>query len=207
MRRLLKRYLAFLPRPSQLAFGTGGASAEQLAAAEARLGLPVPWEVWELYRYNDGQAPGTGVFFADDARLLCLDELQLEDERFIAAALPLSTAAPVGWPAAVQLAPPAGGGGDGFSEPRSAPGLFAAPHAGEDPEEQEQQQQLLMREVLQAMSWTRTEAPRLLRFAQNRGSSTRFAICTASARVFKVRGVSAYLVGLSLSAFLERLLA
>jgi hypothetical protein len=72
-RRLLRARLArvtgFLPRRAAAAFERG-ASLTDLRAAEARLGVPLPVELWELLRHRDGQAPGRGVAIADDARLL-----------------------------------------------------------------------------------------------------------------------------------------
>lgn len=54
LRRLLSLYIAFLGRPSQMALQRGATPAE-LSAAEARLGLPLPWELWELYRWASGR--------------------------------------------------------------------------------------------------------------------------------------------------------
>ena len=43
---------------------------DELRQAETRLGLPLPWELWELLRHCNGQAPASGVVFVDDVRLL-----------------------------------------------------------------------------------------------------------------------------------------
>jgi len=77
IRYFFHKYVAFLPRAGQLAFNPG-ASLPELDQAEHRLGARMPWELWELYRYRNGQAPASGVFWTDDTRLLCLSELQLE---------------------------------------------------------------------------------------------------------------------------------
>ncbi|KXZ52735.1 hypothetical protein GPECTOR_8g128 [Gonium pectorale] len=77
VRRFLKLYIPFLSRPSSMAL-LPGSSPAALAAAESRLGCPLPPELWELYRYRGGQAGGAFVTFADDMRLLALDELALE---------------------------------------------------------------------------------------------------------------------------------
>eukprot|EP00877_Chromochloris_zofingiensis_P001491 jgi/Chrzof1/11342/Cz05g33030.t1 len=70
----MRKYTPFLTRASMMAINPG-VDAGELTAAEVRLGLRLPWELWELYRYRNGQAPGMGVSFVDDARLLMLPEL------------------------------------------------------------------------------------------------------------------------------------
>ncbi|GBF92897.1 hypothetical protein Rsub_05733 [Raphidocelis subcapitata] len=78
LRARLARVLEFLPRRAAAAFQRGAAPAE-LRAAEARLGVSLPAELWELLRHRDGQAPGPGVAIADDARLLSARELYVEE--------------------------------------------------------------------------------------------------------------------------------
>ncbi|GLI58634.1 hypothetical protein VaNZ11_000370 [Volvox africanus] len=77
VRRFVRLYSAFLSRPSKMAL-MPGAEAAALSACEQRLSVELPWELWELYRFRNGQAPGTLVTFADDMRLLGLHELVLE---------------------------------------------------------------------------------------------------------------------------------
>ncbi|KAF5840346.1 hypothetical protein DUNSADRAFT_17042 [Dunaliella salina] len=77
IRNFFLKYVAFLPRTGQLAFNPG-ASLPELDQTEHKLGVRMPWELWELYRYRNGQSPASGVFWTDDTRLLCLSELQLE---------------------------------------------------------------------------------------------------------------------------------
>lgn len=50
--------------------GATGADPGALSAWEQRMGVQLPSELWELYRYRNGQAPGAFVTFADDMRLL-----------------------------------------------------------------------------------------------------------------------------------------
>ena len=48
-----------------------GASPAELKRIEDSLGMRLPWELWELYRFRAGQqATGPRVAFVDDARLL-----------------------------------------------------------------------------------------------------------------------------------------
>ncbi|GLC43070.1 hypothetical protein PLESTM_001427500 [Pleodorina starrii] len=79
VRRFFRLYSAFLSRPSSMAL-MPGAEPAALSASEQRLGVSLPAELWELYRHRSGQAPGGGPFvtFADDMRLLGLDEVVLE---------------------------------------------------------------------------------------------------------------------------------
>ncbi|PNG99769.1 hypothetical protein TSOC_014447, partial [Tetrabaena socialis] len=77
VRRYLKLYIPFLSRPSSMAL-MPGASAQEIAARERQLGIDLPSELWELYRFRNGQAPGPFITFADDMRLLGLGELALE---------------------------------------------------------------------------------------------------------------------------------
>ncbi|KAL6754897.1 hypothetical protein V8C86DRAFT_2687540 [Haematococcus lacustris] len=76
VRRFMKLYIPFLSRSSQMAMNPGAGIAA-LAAAEARLGHALPWELWELYRFRDGQAHASGVTFCDDMRMLALEELEV----------------------------------------------------------------------------------------------------------------------------------
>lgn len=42
-------------------------------------------QLWELYRFRDGQGPGPGVTFIDDVRLLCeMEGDGLQEQGFIA---------------------------------------------------------------------------------------------------------------------------
>ncbi|KAG2498981.1 hypothetical protein HYH03_003168 [Edaphochlamys debaryana] len=75
VRRFMKLYIPFLSRASSMAL-LPGALPEELAACERRLRVALPWELWELYRFRSGQAPG-GLWEVD-MRLLGLDEVTLE---------------------------------------------------------------------------------------------------------------------------------
>jgi cell wall assembly regulator SMI1 len=48
----------------------------ELTAAEARLGVVLPWQLWELYRFHNGQEKTRGAVFVDGARLLGEDRRQ-----------------------------------------------------------------------------------------------------------------------------------
>eukprot|EP00775_Hariotina_reticulata_P003759 gene3759-4018_t len=70
LRMLMRKYIPFLDVYSRVAMQQG-ASPLQLEQVEVRLGVKLPWELWELYRFRAGQVPGSSVAFADGCRLLC----------------------------------------------------------------------------------------------------------------------------------------
>ncbi|WIA09553.1 hypothetical protein OEZ86_012118 [Tetradesmus obliquus] len=76
LRTLMRKYMPFLNIHSRLAFEPG-ASIAQLAAVEDRLGMRLPWELWEVLRFRAGQAAGGHVSFVDSCRLLGLNELHV----------------------------------------------------------------------------------------------------------------------------------
>lgn len=97
LRSWLRRMHTFLDPASAAALRRAGASVARLQAAEARLGHRLPWELFELLRWADGQervAAGRAAQALNGARLLGLSEVVTEAEGLAAA-------------------PPAGGGGVG----------------------------------------------------------------------------------------------
>ncbi len=70
----MKRLLLHLDVVSAQAFRPP-ASLEELQAAEKTLHVELPWELWEVYRFRNGQEAEAGVQFANGARLLTLQEM------------------------------------------------------------------------------------------------------------------------------------
>ncbi|KAK9823464.1 hypothetical protein WJX72_002922 [[Myrmecia] bisecta] len=73
VRTLMKRLRDFLPIDASSCFRPG-LPAETLLLVESRLHCELPWEIWELYRYKDGQENRVEATFAYDGRLLALQE-------------------------------------------------------------------------------------------------------------------------------------
>ena len=67
-RSAYKRLMPFLTRLSLRGIRPGN-SVAALACAEEKLGQPLPVEVWELFRYRDGQEP-CARDFVEGRRLL-----------------------------------------------------------------------------------------------------------------------------------------
>ncbi|KAL0035235.1 hypothetical protein WJX79_007672 [Trebouxia sp. C0005] len=77
VRSAFKQVIPFLDYTSQAALLTG-ASVQQLEACEQRLGITLPWQVWEMYRFRNGQDRALNIDFAYGGRLLSLEELSIE---------------------------------------------------------------------------------------------------------------------------------
>ncbi|GAB4817692.1 hypothetical protein N2152v2_004738 [Parachlorella kessleri] len=77
LRQQLRRLNQFLDPLSRASFRPR-ASREALEETEAALQLRLPWALFELYCWADGQEPRSGVQFAQGARLLTLLEMQHE---------------------------------------------------------------------------------------------------------------------------------
>lgn len=99
VRCTLRRYQPFLNPSSRQAF-IMGATIQQLQQVETALGHALPCQLWELYRYRNGQAPGLSVEFVEGARMLMLHELCIESRDFA----PVAAMAPAG--GALDLATP-----------------------------------------------------------------------------------------------------
>ncbi|KAL0055190.1 hypothetical protein WJX82_008499 [Trebouxia sp. C0006] len=77
VRSAFKQVIPFLDYTSQAALLTG-ATVQQLEACEQRLGITLPWQVWEMYRFRNGQDRALNIDFAYGGRLLSLKELSVE---------------------------------------------------------------------------------------------------------------------------------
>ncbi|DBA76052.1 TPA: hypothetical protein ACH3X1_009800 [Trebouxia sp. C0004] len=77
VRSAFKQVIPFLDYTSQAALLTG-ATVQQLEACEQRLGITLPWQVWEMYRFRNGQDSALNIDFAYGGRLLSLEELSVE---------------------------------------------------------------------------------------------------------------------------------
>lgn len=77
---MMRRYVAFIG-PAGIAALQGGCAAATLQACEARLAkhqLRMPWELWEVYRYKNGQADLPNAAFFNGSRFLpCQDAVLL----------------------------------------------------------------------------------------------------------------------------------
>eukprot|EP01026_Neomeris_dumetosa_P078563 TRINITY_DN8506_c0_g1_i2.p1 TRINITY_DN8506_c0_g1~~TRINITY_DN8506_c0_g1_i2.p1 ORF type:complete len:232 (-),score=18.85 TRINITY_DN8506_c0_g1_i2:220-915(-) len=82
IRRLLKLYIRFLNIRSQSALQPG-ANAGMIALHEQRLGFQLPWELWELFRYRNGQLQEVGAIFIDELRLYRLQETISETRQVV----------------------------------------------------------------------------------------------------------------------------
>lgn len=73
-RRIMRTFTSFLGPLSSTALQSG-VTVEELHAAEAALGVPLPWELFELFRWVNGQNEGAGrVDFLNGGRLPSLKE-------------------------------------------------------------------------------------------------------------------------------------
>lgn len=77
VRSAFKQVIPFLDYVSQAALQPG-ATVQQLTACEERLGVSLPWQIWEMYRFRNGQDRQLNIDFAYGGRLLGLEELSLE---------------------------------------------------------------------------------------------------------------------------------
>eukprot|EP00191_Tetraselmis_sp_GSL018_P024278 CAMPEP_0177626916 /NCGR_PEP_ID=MMETSP0419_2-20121207/30920_1 /TAXON_ID=582737 /ORGANISM="Tetraselmis sp., Strain GSL018" /LENGTH=297 /DNA_ID=CAMNT_0019128025 /DNA_START=173 /DNA_END=1066 /DNA_ORIENTATION=+ len=77
LRGAVKRLVGFMDAPSAMAMAKG-ASVAELSEAEERLRVPLPAEVWESFRFRNGQLCWPGAEFVDSARLLSLQEMVKE---------------------------------------------------------------------------------------------------------------------------------
>lgn len=136
------------------------------------------------------------MFFADDMRLLLLEELRLEDPRCSV----VVSGGGGGSSAAGALAPAAAadnrGGSSGKRELAPAGAAAAAKQFSEEE----------LASVLKLISLTRTAAPHFICFACNASNTTRLVLDTSSGAVLKGRGVSLFCIAQSLSGLVHRLL-
>lgn len=77
VRSAFKQVIPFLDYVSQAALQPG-ATIQQLQGCEQRLGVTLPWQIWEMYRFRNGQYRQLNIDFAYGGRLLSLEELSLE---------------------------------------------------------------------------------------------------------------------------------
>eukprot|EP00884_Botryococcus_braunii_P001691 jgi/Botrbrau1/11522/Bobra.0393s0002.1 len=85
IRNLLRRLVNFLASSPALGGSQflslqagffSGASTKMLDAFENMIGIHLPWQIWELWRYHNGQQ--SSATFANGARLLSLQEVYID---------------------------------------------------------------------------------------------------------------------------------